>query len=287
MAKTQSTGFIIEEDQAGTRLDVAIADVLADQTRSQWLKLIANDQVFVNGEPCKARYKVKLGDAITIVETTRTKAKFELPVIYEDDDVVVINKPIGLLVHAKDARNEESTVVDILADKLPRDGSNRPGVVHRLDRDTSGVMILAKTADTKTYLQKQFQNRSVAKTYIALVPGVLKVEAGVIKWPIERNLKQPSIFKVGKNGRAAETKYNLIRESDGKSLVKLEPKTGRTHQLRVHMAHLGYPIIGDRFYDGQLADRLMLHAAKLEISVSHNNRMTFDAKCNFAESFSK
>ncbi|MBP6041477.1 RluA family pseudouridine synthase [Candidatus Saccharibacteria bacterium] len=287
MLQPESTGFIVDEEQVGVRLDQILADTLESRSRSQWQKLIASEQVFVDGEVAKSRYKVRLGDAITAVDIQVAKEEYELPIIYEDDDVVVVNKPIGLLVHAKDARNQENTVVDMLRDKLPKDDSNRPGVVHRLDRDTSGVMILAKNAETKTYLQKQFQNRSVNKTYLALVPGMIKETAGVIKWPIERNPKHPSIFRVGKNGKPSETKYSVIGTEGGNSLVRLEPKTGRTHQLRVHMAHFGHPIIGDRFYKGETAGRMMLHAAKLEISIAHNKRMTFEADCDFAKDTSE
>lgn len=273
----ESAGFVVDEEQVGIRIDKLVSDLMPDITRSQAEKLVLGEKVLVDGVVKSKDYTVKLGDPITILPESFTKASVEVPVIHEDDDVIVINKPSGLLVHSKGSADKDFTVVDALKDKISIEGSNRPGIVHRLDRDTSGVMIIAKNEDTKNYLQKQFSNRQVNKVYLALVEGKLKQTEALLKWPIERNPKKPSTFRVGKNGKSAETYIKVLEQNDGYALVECRPKTGRTHQLRVHLAHLGHPIIGDRFYKGREASRLMLHAKSLEISIKHNDRRTFEA----------
>lgn len=275
--KTTSIGVIIDEEFAGKRIDIVLPELFPDISRSQWQKQIELDRVFVNDETVNAKQILKDGDALTVIQETTVKAHQDIPIIYQDDNVIVINKPVGILVHAKDGLDAEATVVDALKELLPDDGTNRPGVVHRLDRDTSGVMILARNSETKTYLQKQFENRSVHKTYVAVVSGIPKESEGVIKWAIERNPKRPNTFRAGMHGKLAETYYKVLESKEDKSLIELLPKTGRTHQLRVHLEHLGHPIIGDRFYGGAKADRLMLHAKKLEISIAHNDRRDFES----------
>jgi len=274
----ESIGYIVDEDFAGQRLDSVLAQTLPDKTRSQWQKLIEAQQVLVNDKPATKDQTLKQGDPITVLPSKITKTAVKLPVIYEDDDVIVIDKPAGLLVHSKGKADQDFTVVDALKDKINIEDSNRPGIVHRLDRDTSGVMIVAKTEATKEYLQRQFSNRQVNKTYLALVDGSLKQNEALLRWPIERNPKQPSTFRVGKNGKPAETYIKVLAKANNQSLVECHPKTGRTHQLRVHLAHLGHPIVGDRFYNGSPAERLMLHAKELEISIRHNDRKVFKSK---------
>ncbi len=273
--KTTSIGVIIEEEFARKRIDVVLAELFPEISRSQWQKQIELKRVFVNDETVSTKQLLKEGDALTVVQETTMKAHQVIPIIYQDENVIVIDKPVGVLVHAKDGLDAETTVVDALRDLLPDEDTNRPGVVHRLDRDTSGIMILARNSETKTYLQKQFENRSVHKSYVAVVAVTPKESEGVIKWPIERNPKRPNTFRVGMHGKPAETYYKVLESKDGRSLIELRPKTGRTHQLRVHLKHLGHPIIGDRFYGGVTYERLMLHAKNLEISIAHNDRRKF------------
>ena len=208
----------------------------------------------------------------------------ELPVIYEDNDVIVINKPSGVLTHSKGAVNEEFTVADFVRGKMsePED-TNRPGIVHRLDRATSGVIIAAKHPAAKHHLQKQFQDRKAKKEYIAVTRGAPKHPVAAIDLPIERNPKEPSKFRVGSNGKSAHTEYEVLAHNDRFSVISLKPTTGRTHQLRVHLEYLGTPIAGDEVYGGgnQLSSgpigRLALHARSLEITLPGGRRQTFVA----------
>jgi 23S rRNA pseudouridine1911/1915/1917 synthase len=206
----------------------------------------------------------------------------DLPVLYEDDDCVVINKPIGLLTHSKGAFNPEATVaswLDRYTNHSPIPFENaRNGIVHRLDRATSGVMIAAKTPEALAYLQKQFSQRKAKKQYIAIVTGQLTPVKAVIDMPIERNPRAPQTFRVGANGKPSVTAYEVTKTNENYSMVLLAPTTGRTHQLRVHLAHQGHPIVGDTLYKGEKAERLYLHAKSLEITTPSGNRMTFEAE---------
>ena len=187
-------------------------------------------------------------------------------VIYEDGNVVVLNKPAGLLSMAKGQYCPENT--------LERYGL----LVHRLDRDTSGVVIMAKSPEVQMFLKKQFQDRKTHKTYYAIVSGRPKLDEAKIDLPLARDLKHPTTFRVDPNGKASETYYKVVK-SDGKhSLVELRPTTGRTHQLRVHMKYLGHPILGDPVYGEEKADRLYLHANKLEVTLPGGKRTVFEAK---------
>lgn len=272
----ESIGFVVGEDQVGARIDKLVSNLIPELTRSQAEKLLSEQKVLVDGQVKLKDYSVKLGDPITVLISKVAKKSVDVPILYEDDDIVVINKPSGLLVHSKGSADKDFTVVDALRDKIRIEGSNRPGIVHRLDRDTSGVMIIAKNEATKDYLQKQFSNRQVNKVYLAIVSGSPKQSEALLKWPIERNPKKPSTFRVGKNGKSAETYIKVLASKNNHTLIECHPKTGRTHQLRVHLAHLGHPIVGDRFYKGSPASRLMLHAKSLEISIRHNDRKTFE-----------
>lgn len=204
----------------------------------------------------------------------------QLPVVHEDDHVVVLNKPSGVLTHAKGAVTEEFTVADFVRPRLTEaDDTNRPGIVHRLDRETSGIIICAKDRLTKGLLQKQFQDRRAKKTYLAVVKGHPKLAEARIELPIERNPKAPASFRVGANGKSATTRYRVIASNSTYSLVELKPETGRTHQLRVHMSHIGTPIVGDALYGGGSSPigRLCLHAQELEITIPTSDRRTFKA----------
>ena len=214
-------------------------------------------------------------------------SEYELPVLYMDDNVVVINKPVGVLTHSKGALNDEFTVADFFR-RFTSVGldTNRPGIVHRLDRDTSGVMIGARNEQTATLLQKQFADRKTKKTYIAVIDGHLKNHSAKIDLPIGRNPSAPSTFRVDAKGKPAVTNYTVLNTNDKLSLVELRPVTGRTHQLRVHLQYLGAPIHGDRVY-GKAADRLYLHAQKLEITIPMSDRKVFEAPvpADFAAKF--
>lgn len=211
------------------------------------------------------------------IPTKNDFSKNELPIIYIDDNVIVVNKPAGVLTHAKGVLNDEFTVADFF--KRYTDfglDTNRPGIVHRLDRDTSGVIIGARNTETAKLLQKQFADRKTKKTYFAILAGHPKLDKAIIDLPIDRDPKSPSTFRVDANGKSAVTKYEIINRNDKYSLVELQPKTGRTHQLRVHMKYLNTPILGDRVY-AKPDKRLYLHAHSLEITIPSGERKTFTA----------
>lgn len=261
------------------RLDQYVIRLLPELTRSYASKLIEQGSVKVNGEAQhKAGYKVRQTDKIEIDHNSAdlpTIPDIELDVLYEDDDCSVISKPVGLLSHSKGAYNPEATVESWLKTRLKGITGDRAGIVHRLDRATSGVMIVAKTPEALGWLQKQFSQRKVKKTYIAVVEGELKQTEAVIDMPIERNPKKPQTFRVGSNGKSAVTAYKVIKTGSDRSLVELKPETGRTHQLRVHLTQIGHPIVGDTFYGGKTADRLFLHAKELEITIPSKERKIF------------
>lgn len=260
------------------RLDSELAKRYPEYSRSTWAKHIKAGHVSVNGKVVdSSKFDVSETDSISIAKPDAPDFQNdELPIIFIDDNVIVVNKPIGVLSHAKGALNEEFTVGEFFRRYCDYNAnSNRPGIVHRLDRDTSGVMIGARNEETATMLQKQFADRKTKKTYFAVVDGVPKLDRANIDLPIERNPSAPSTFRVGSNGKNAVTKYEVLASDDKYSLVKLQPKTGRTHQLRVHMKYLNTPILGDKVY-GKPADRLYLHAASLEITIPNGDRRTFE-----------
>lgn len=253
------------------RLDQKVVELIPQLSRAFAGKLIGQSRVTVNGTVrFKAGYKIHDGDEVIIdydVAEMDNIPDIELEVLYEDDDCVVINKPVGLLTHSKGAFNPEATVATWLRLRTKDINGNRAGIVHRLDRATSGVMICAKTPEALSWLQKQFAQRRTKKTYYAVIAGTLDPLEAVIDMPIERNPKAPATFRVGALGKASKTKYKVVTSSAAYSLIELKPETGRTHQLRVHLAYLGHPIVGDILYSGEPADRLYLHAAELEITI--------------------
>ena len=262
------------------RLDQYVVRQMPTFSRGFASRIIEEGNVVVNGEPqLKAGYKVRPSDDIKITYNQAEQEKIpdiDLPVLYEDDDCVVINKPVGLLTHSKGSFNPEATVSTWLRSRIKAMTGERAGIVHRLDRATSGVMICAKTPEALQWLQKQFAQRRTKKSYAAVVTGVMTEPEAVIDMPIERNPKKPQTFRVGNNGKPSTTAYKVMK-TDGKlSLLELKPTTGRTHQLRVHMTQLGHPIVGDTFYGGKPADRLFLHAHTLELTLPNRERKTFE-----------
>jgi 23S rRNA pseudouridine1911/1915/1917 synthase len=277
----------IEISQA-KRLDQYVVDQIPSISRAFATKLIERKDVLVNGEPSKPGYKIRKNDQVTINYDESEQQNIPdivLPVLFEDDDCIVINKPVGVLTHSKGAFNPEATVATFLRSKINGMSGERAGIVHRLDRATSGVIICAKNSKALSLLQKQFSTRKAKKTYMAVVEGHLNPDHAVIDMPIERNPKKPQTFRVGANGKSAVTEYEVQKSSKHYDLVKLMPQTGRTHQLRVHLAHLGHPILGDEFYGGHDADRLLLHALELEITLPNRERKVFTAP--LPEAFNK
>lgn len=261
------------------RLDILLAERFPETSRSTWQKHIKAGHVSVNGTvQTSPKQDVTEADQITTSIPDATDfSHHELPIVFMDDNVIVVNKPVGVLTHSKGALNDEFTVADFFR-RYTTVGleTNRPGIVHRLDRDTSGIIIGARNPETAHLLQKQFADRKTKKTYIAVIDGHLKEAAAKIDLPIGRNPSAPSTFRVDAKGKQATTEYTILTVNDTQSLVELRPFTGRTHQLRVHMAYLNTPIHGDRVY-GKEADRLYLHAFKLEITIPQGDRRVFEA----------
>lgn len=271
--------FIVKDSEIPGRADIFVASKYPEFTRSSLSALFDKELVKLNGKPARAASKLHKADKVVIDETLlkQEPPKVELPVIYENEEVIVINKPAGMLTHAKGALNTESTVASFIKPHLKDVAmtGNRAGIVHRLDRATSGVIIAAKTDKALKWLQKQFSTRKVNKTYLAVVEGVVKPPEAIIDAPMQRNPKKPQTFKVGAGGKEAQTKYNALetfkKGSKIYTLMELNPKTGRTHQLRVHLKYIGHPIVGDPVY-GNDDGNLMLHAKSLELSLPGGER---------------
>ena len=262
------------------RLDIYLSTKF-DTTisRSLWQKYIKAGYVSVNNKVATTpKFEVDETDEIALNLPEKEQADVDLPILYEDDDVIVVNKPSGLLTHAKGGLSDESTVAEIIRPKTSfATDTDRPGIVHRLDRDTSGLLIIAKNPESAAHLQRQFAERTAKKTYIAITDGKPKLNAAKIDLPIGRNPSAPSTFRIDPNGKPAQTTYHVLTENDTQSLVELKPTTGRTHQLRVHLAHLNAPILGDRVYGKSSDCRMMLHAQKLEITLPSGERKVFEA----------
>lgn len=262
------------------RLDIYLSTKF-DTTisRSLWQKYIKAGYVSVNNKVATTpKFEVDETDEIALNLPEKEQTDVDLPILYEDDDVIVVNKPSGLLTHAKGGLSDEPTVAEIIRQKTSfATDTDRPGIVHRLDRDTSGLLIIAKNPESAAHLQRQFAERTAKKTYIAITDGKPKLNAAKIDLPIGRNPSAPSTFRIDPNGKPAQTTYHVLAENDAQSLVELKPTTGRTHQLRVHLAHLNTPILGDRVYGKSSDCRMMLHAQKLEITLPSGGRKVFEA----------
>lgn len=270
------------------RLDVALAKKYDNLSRSSIQKMVKNGLAKVNG---RIITKVKelvdeSTDLIELAEVQKDTKHIDLEIIYEDENVIVVNKPKGILTHSKGVLNNEFTVADFfeLHGCNFAKGTNRAGIVHRLDRETSGVIIGAKNDTAAKKLQKQFSERTTKKEYIAIVEGVPNPNKAIIDLPIARNNSLPSTFIVNAKGKTAQTKYEVLESKNNRSLVKLNPKTGRTHQLRVHLAYIKHPIVGDRVYNDRYSEkdsRMFLHAKSLEISIPPNNTNTTSQRMVF------
>lgn len=272
--------YLAPESADKQRLDVFLFEHMKQLSRASVQKLCEAGKVAVNTNPQKPGYKLKTHDRIAVdYDLTLAKKipRTTLPVVYEDNDCIVINKPVGLLTHSKGSFNPEATVASFIQKKVRGLSGERVGIVHRLDRGTSGVIICAKHEAALGWLQKQFSQRKVKKTYIAVIEGSLDPPEAVIEMPIGRNPKKPQSFRVDASGKYAVTVYKQLTSNKTFNLVQLTPQTGRTHQLRVHLAALKHPIVGDVLYGGISAERLFLHAKSLELTLPSKERKIFRA----------
>jgi 23S rRNA pseudouridine1911/1915/1917 synthase len=267
--------LIVEPQHAGKRLDRFLAETLPSFSRSRLQALIRDGCVTVNGKKARPRNIVRAGDVVDLTEPKVASIAAEaepmhLEILFEDDDIVVINKPAGLVVHPG-AGHQQHTLVNALLAHCKNlsgiGGKERPGIVHRLDKETSGVLVIAKNDAAHRDLSKQFADRTTGKTYLALVAGTPRKSLGIIDAPIARHPVHRQRMSVARRaGRSAKTEYRVIRSSGDRSLVECVIHTGRTHQIRVHLHHLGHPVLGDKVYGGKRAGNFshqMLHAWKL------------------------
>lgn len=259
------------------RIDKEIALIEPNMSRETIQRMIIQEKILVNGKKTKASYKTSAGDIVTIEEEVLeeinlTPQNIPIDIIYEDDDMLIINKEKGMVVHPGNGNPDGTLANAVIAhcrESLSGIGGKiRPGIVHRIDKDTSGLIIVAKNDSAHINLSNQIQNRKVKKTYIALVRGIIKENEATINMPIGRSTKDRKKMAVTKTGKEAITHFQVINRFEGYTLIKVNIETGRTHQIRVHMAEIGYPIIGDSVYSNGKnsfgVEGQMLHAQKLE-----------------------
>jgi 23S rRNA pseudouridine1911/1915/1917 synthase len=272
--------LVVELNAPGERLDRALASAVPGLSRAQIQRLIREGQVLIGGRPVKASLRLtgEVVVAVTLPEAAETALrpeKIPLDIRYEDENLLVINKPAGLVVHPAGGHRQGTLVNAILAhcpDLAGVGGEKRPGIVHRLDRDTSGLILVAKNDATLLGLQSQFKRRMVGKVYLALVEGQIQPAQALIDAPIGRDPRQRkrmAVIPPGSSARSrpAQTAYKVRAYYDDFSYLECRPHTGRTHQIRVHLAYLGYPVVGDTVY-GRRRPRLalkrhFLHAAEV------------------------
>ena len=249
--------FIVEREEIGKRLDAYLSLKNEKISRTMVQKLIEEGNILVNGKNPKASYKVSEGDKITLEEVEPKEISLKaqdiaVDVIYEDKDIIVVNKPKGLVVHPANGNPDGTLVNAIMAickgSLSGIGGEIRPGIVHRLDKDTSGIIIIAKNDEAHINLSEQIKNREVKKTYIALVRGFVKENEATINMPIGRSPKDRKKMAVVKNGKNAITHIKVLERFNNYTLLQVNIETGRTHQIRVHLSEIGYPIVGDYTY---------------------------------------
>ena len=274
------------------RLDKYIVEKDNDLSRAIIQKMITEEKILVNGKKTKNSYKVNNGDVVTIEDLEPKEdmylkpQKMDLNVIFEDNDIIIVNKEKGIVVHPGNG-NPDGTLANAILERCKGTlsgigGTIRPGIVHRIDKDTSGLVIIAKNDNAHLKISKQIQERKVSKTYIALVRGEIKENEATINMPIGRSTKDRKKMAVTKNGKEAITHFKVLKKFQGFTLLEVKIETGRTHQIRVHMAEIGYPIVGDEVYSNGKnpfgVKGQMLHAAKLEfIHPKTNQQVTYEA----------
>ncbi|NLC42807.1 MAG: RluA family pseudouridine synthase [Clostridiales bacterium] len=253
---TKQLDLIVEDEEVGQRLDHYLSCKLSQYSRNCLQTLIKQGKVSLNSKPVKANHRVKLGDRIN-VEIPKPERleilpeKIELDIIYEDADIAVVNKPQGMVVHPA-VGNYSGTLVNALlyhcGELSSINGKVRPGIVHRIDKDTSGILVVAKNDFAHLNLSKQIQDRAISRIYLAITEDNIKTDEGIISAPISRNPSDRKKMSVVNGGRQAVTHYKVLERFGNFTYLKLALETGRTHQIRVHLNHIGHPIIGDPVY---------------------------------------
>lgn len=284
--------FTVKKEEAGKRIDAYISTKDEKISRTAAQRLIEEENILVNGNKIKASYKVQENDKIEIQEVQPKEIELkaqEIPieVIYEDKDIIVINKPKGLVVHPA-VGNPDGTLVNaimaICKDSLSGIGGEiRPGIVHRLDKDTSGVLIVAKNDLAHINISEQIKNHETEKTYLALVRGIVKENEATINMPIGRSNKDRKKMAVTRDGKNAITHFKVLRRYEKYTLLEIKIETGRTHQIRVHLSHIGYPVVGDYTYSNGRNDfnveGQMLHSQRIKFKHPQTGKeMEIEAK---------
>lgn len=284
--------YKISDEFVGLRLDKAISMKDESLSRVAVQRMIDEENILVNGKPTKTSYKLKLNDIVTIIKEQPKEVEIKaenipLDVVYEDKDILVVNKQKGLVVHPGNGNPDGTLVNAIMArckDSLSGIGGEiRPGIVHRIDKDTSGLLIIAKNDAAHINVSEQIKNHEVKKTYIALVRGTVKENQATINMPIARSEKDRTKMAVSKKGKEAITHITVLERFDGFTLLEVNIETGRTHQIRVHLAQIGYPIVGDFVYSNGRnpfgVEGQMLHSAKLDfVHPTTGEKMHLEAK---------
>ena len=273
------------------RLDKVVSNLEQNMSRETIQRMIKTGKILVNNKQEKASFKTTVGDLITLEEEIPEEIELKpqempLDIIYEDDDMLVINKEKGIVVHPGNG-NPDGTLANAVMAKCKGSlsgigGKIRPGIVHRIDKDTSGLIIVAKNDTAHINLSKQIQDRKVKKTYIALVRGFIKENEATINMPIGRSSKDRKKMAVTKDGKEAITHFKVLKRYNGFTLLEVKIETGRTHQIRVHLSEIGYPIVGDEVYSNGKnpfgVKGQMLHAEKLELKHPRTGKdLTFEA----------
>lgn len=251
--------IITDENDENTRLDNYLSERFENYSRSYFQNLIKEGKIFVNSEIKKPSYKVRFKDKIEVDFQEKEEKVIEpqnipLEIIYEDENMLVINKPSGMLTHPTELETE-NTLVNALLYKYGENLSNingymRRGIVHRLDRNTSGLLMIAKNNETHEFLATELKQRNIAKKYLAVVKGIIKEDEGIIDLPIGRNPRQPSKMAVIEDGKPSITAFKVLNRFKDYTYLELDLKTGRTHQIRIHLSHLKHPIVNDTIYGG-------------------------------------
>lgn len=273
------------------RLDKVVSNLEQNMSRETIQRMIKTGKILVNNKQEKASFKTTVGDLITLEEEIPEEIELKpqempLDIIYEDEDMLVINKEKGIVVHPGNG-NPDGTLANAVMAKCKGSlsgigGKIRPGIVHRIDKDTSGLIIVAKNDTAHLNLSKQIQDRKVKKTYIALVRGVIKENEATINMPIGRSSKDRKKMAVTKDGKEAITHFKVLKRYNGFTLLEVKIETGRTHQIRVHLSEIGYPVVGDEVYSNGKnpfgVKGQMLHAEKLELKHPRTGKdLTFEA----------
>lgn len=277
--------YIVESEDAGRRLDVYLTEKLPDLSRSYIQKLIEKERITVEERIRKSSYKVQEDERILLelpeLEELEVSAKdIPIDILYEDEDLVVVNKEKGMVVHPAQGNYHDTLVNALLYHVKDLSGINgilRPGIVHRIDKDTTGILVVAKNDFAHGYLSAQLKDHSMKREYLALVHGNVKTDHGTIDAPLGRSRKDRMKMAIVEDGKRAVTHYDVIRRYQGFTLIRAKLETGRTHQIRVHMASVHHPLVGDYVYGHkkETVKGQLLHAATLGFETPHKGYMIF------------